>query len=220
MTYQDIARALVEVGKEKSEWAGLPVPIEGQRLVLEKNHPYKELETLGEPAKEDGEEDFEVVNMWFSYRLRGNVILLREKKTGKLFKYLESENQAAKLIQTMMATVAWPLESEHRAIHKLAEMIRNHLFVSYLLVGAFIETSPRSGITYMFRKLRPTLAIKQDTMLCALCRHAIGFYDGTWAGVTCPTDEVIAHLVWMRADEHGFWKGCNQHPIKHPSAGL
>jgi len=35
-----------------------------------------------------------------------------------------------------------------------------------------------------------------------------------------PTDDVIAHLMLMRADEHGFWKRANQHPLDRLEAGL
>ena len=41
----------------------------------------------------------------------------------------------------------------------------------------------------------------------------IGYYGNTWAGVMCPTDEVIAHLLMMRGSEEKFWANANQHPI-------
>jgi len=56
--------------------------------------------------------------------------------------------------------------------------------------------------------------------LCALCLHPIGYYGDTWAGVMCPTDEVIAHLLMMRGSEEKFWANANQHPIDHPAAGV
>jgi hypothetical protein len=56
--------------------------------------------------------------------------------------------------------------------------------------------------------------------LCALCLHPIGYYADTWAGVMCPTDEVIAHLVLMRGSEEKFWANANQHPLDRPAAGL
>ena len=62
---------------------------------------------------------------------------------------------------------------------------------------------------YLFRKGRPTIALRQDEdvnyALCALCLHPIGYYGDTWAGVMCPTDEVIAHLLMMRGSEEKFW---------------
>lgn len=93
------------------------------------------------------------------------------------------------------------------------------------MTGAFIETSPRSGVTYMFRRLRPTLAIKAGPdgdlrILCGLCLHPIGYYAGTWGGAMCPTDDVIAHLCLMRGDEPKFWANSNQHEANHPACGV
>ena len=56
--------------------------------------------------------------------------------------------------------------------------------------------------------------------LCALCLHPIGYYGDTWAGVMCPTDEVIAHLLMMRGSEEKFWANANQHPLERPAAGV
>jgi|GEM_PF-4166381 hypothetical protein len=79
-------------------------------------------------------------------------------------------------------------------------------------------------MTCLFRKGRPTIALRQDEevnyALCALCLHPIGYYGDTWAGVMCPTDEVIAHLLLMRGSEEKFWANANQHPLDHPAAGL
>ena len=84
--------------------------------------------------------------------------------------------------------------------------------------------SKRSQVTYMFRRGRPTIAIRQDETggfpLCALCLHPIGYYADTWAGVMCPTDEVIAHLLMMRGSEEKYWANANQHPVDHPAAGI
>ena len=59
-----------------------------------------------------------------------------------------------------------------------------------------------------------------SSVLCALCLHPIGYYDKTWAGVMCPTDEVIAHLLMMRGSEMKFWANANQHSVEHPAAGI
>ena len=98
------------------------------------------------------------------------------------------------------------------------------MFESYCLTGHFAEVSKRSQVTYLFRKGRPTIAIRQDEEggypLCALCLHPIGYYGDTWAGVMCPTDEVIAHLLMMRGSEAKYWANANQHPVDHPAAGV
>jgi hypothetical protein len=87
----------------------------------------------------------------------------------------------------------------------------------YLLIGMFLETSKRSGVTYLFRKLAPTVATKagpDDEMrvLTTLCLHPIGHYENTPCGVMVPTDDVIAHLLLMRGDEAKFWAKANHHP--------
>jgi hypothetical protein len=78
----------------------------------------------------------------------------------------------------------------------------------------FLETSRRSGVSYLFRRLKPTLAIKDGRALCALCLHPIGYYEGTWSGAMCPTDDIIAHLMLARGDEAMFGAGRTRfHPI-------
>ena len=57
-------------------------------------------------------------------------------------------------------------------------------------------------------------------MLCAPCLHPIAYYDGSWAGAMCPTDDVIAHLALMRGDEHMFWRRANQHAPWRREAGV
>ena len=94
----------------------------------------------------------------------------------------------------------------------------------YLLTGHFAEICKRSGLTYLFRKGRPTIALRRDEhfsyALCALCLNPIGYHGDTWAGVMCPTDEVIAHLLMMRGSEEKYWANANQHPIDRPAAGV
>jgi hypothetical protein len=50
--------------------------------------------------------------------------------------------------------------------------------------------------------------------------HPIGYYRGTWAGAMAPTDDVIAHLMMMRADEHMYWRRAKQHPAWDPLCGV
>ena len=124
------------------------------------------------------------------------------------------------MFDTLRAAEAWTLETEATALDKLESLIKPHLFEAYVLTGTFLETSKRSGITYVFRRCRPTLAMRNDRLLCALCLHPIGYYKGTFAGSMCPTDEAIAHLTLMRGDEPLFWRRANQHPANRPESGL
>ena len=134
------------------------------------------------------------------------------------------EDRLAFTIRTLDAAAVWPVEAEQKAQKKLASLIPGDLFELYLLTGHFPEISKRSQVTYLFRKGRPTIALRQSeegsNVLCALCLHPIGYYGDTWAGVMCPTDEVIAHLLMMRGSEEKFWANANQHPLDRPAAGV
>lgn len=127
---------------------------------------------------------------------------------------------------TMGCAVAWDLNAEAKALETLQGLVTPHAYRTYLLTGMFLETSPRSRVTYCFRRLRPTVAIgrgkQPDTtsILCCLCLHPIGFYADTWAGAMCPTDDLLSHLFLMRADEHFFWKKANQISPWRATAGL
>jgi hypothetical protein len=94
------------------------------------------------------------------------------------------------------------------------------------LQSARLSSSESDGgrLTYLFRKGRPTIVLRQTEeftqVLCALCLHPIGYYGDSWAGFMCPTDEVIAHLLIMRGSEAKFWANANQHPLDRPAAGL
>lgn len=103
---------------------------------------------------------------------------------------------------------------------RLQTLIKPHLWNAYALTGSFLETSTRSGITYLFRRCRPTIAISSRRVLCTLCLHPIGYYSESHAGSLCPTDDAIAHLLMMRADEHLFWRRANQHAPFRPESGL
>jgi hypothetical protein len=50
--------------------------------------------------------------------------------------------------------------------------------------------------------------------------HPLGYYGRSWAGCMVPTDDVIAHLLFMRGDEARFWGQCNHHEPWRPEAGL
>jgi hypothetical protein len=118
-------------------------------------------------------------------------------------------------------------EAEFRAMESLRPRVSKNQFDSYVLSGAFPERSPRSGLFYYFRKGLPTLAVtyhgkysESGRVLCALCLHPMGYYAGTHVGLMTPTDEVIAHLLMMRADEHAFWKKSGQWAAEDTRSGI
>lgn len=222
LTYQDLARILTEHGQRTSEWAGIPIPVTNHNLRLEPRFPHQ-MHVCNIDETQQGGEEVELINQWFCEHLRCHIGIVRDKK-GKYGVQPVSFNGGRMLISTMFCSVVWPLEAEFKAQEKLANMVTHHAFSTYVKTGAFIETSKRSGVGYIFRRLKPTVALrgeKDDTrILCTLCLHPIGYYSGTWAGVMTPTDDVIAHLCMMRGDEPKFWANANQRPAHHPESGL
>lgn len=216
------------------EHCGLPVVIDGEKLIVEPSHPASALyATLGASdgfrvcRGEDVDEGARIINRWYSNEKRCDVIVWRTG-TGKIEWGLDPAiHHAGQALATMGCSYAWSVESEIKALEMLRGLIPAHLFKMYFLSGMFPTTSKRSGVSYIFRKLRPTIALRPDkgdgqdlTILCCLCLHPIGYYAGTWAGAMCPTDDVIAHYLLMQADEHMFWKRANHIRPYRPEAGL
>ncbi len=199
------------------------MPLEGERLVIEPRYPGAEgLSSIGKPEDEDTS-DATMINEFWSSRLRSYVLIWRE--AGKLcWGKVPGIHHISMDMHTMGCAMAWGVEQESNATHLLAENVRHHQFKQYMLTGMFLETSQRSGVRYLFRRLRPTVAISAGDgdlrILACLCLHPIGYYARTWAGAMCPTDDVLAHLMMMRGDEHLYWKRANQIHPGRPEAGL
>lgn len=213
---------LRKTAPEIGQWAGIPIPVEGDKLCIVDGHPLKEvLEPKLEENSGDSESSFDIVNAWHSRKKDGEVIIYREN--GKLgHMVIPSPRVFDFMIRSTGMAPVWGVEQESKAVESLGQMLRYHRFHSYLITGAFLERSERSGIMYMFRRMRPTLAITMNKprveVLAALCLHPIGYYENSCAGAMCPTDDVIAHLTMMRGDEHLYWKRATQHPPWLPNA--
>lgn len=242
----DQVRAFMDAyGDHVGEWQGVPVPVPDLRIQLCRNHPLAakvaESERIlypPEPAERacaDDEGRVVLVNEWFSHSRHAKVLLLRDLATGKtsvLTEPVSPDQSMARLtfaLRTIGATDAWSLEAEGNAFEKLIGLLSHQQVRHYLLTGSFIETSKRSGVSYLFRRLRPTVAMTSrnrdpanTSMRClaVLCLHPVGYYRNTWAGCMTPTDDVIAHLLMVRGDEPGFWRQANQHSPWSPEAGL
>lgn len=213
-------RALAE---QTDEWAGFPLPIEGEELIVDPSYPWADF--IGNHYKRDreaAEDSLKIRNEFYSHKLRRYIVVFEDD--GKIKATLRPYHPLDYLLRTMGCADAWGIEQESRAVHTLAQLLGHKQFKQYMLTGLFIETSQRSRISYVFRRLRPTVAIATQgdklNILCTMCMHPIGYYDGSFAGAMCPTDDVIAHLMLMRGDEHMFWKRCNQHDPNMPQAGL
>jgi hypothetical protein len=236
-SWEDVHAGLARAANHAGEWAGYPMPVKGMRMVIHPSYPFAK--GLGETfmptpdvhlcRNKDIDEQTQIRNEWRSYRDGKTITVWRDSK-GFFFSYGRRQNSGPMLLETLGAARAWDFAAEMRSQETLKRHVTEWAFQCYLMTGTFLETSKRSEVSYMFRRLRPTLAItgRPDSkgrdgglrILAALCAHPIGYYDGSWAGALVPTDDVIAHLLLMRADEHLYWKQCNQHPAWAPEAGL
>jgi len=255
LTHEDIRRGLDRMSDFIGEWQGIPIPLGPEHpVILHDRHPLREFyrsETeyeivVGGPADEpvaDLEEaigraatrDERIVNSWFCWKLNVDV-LIYQRADGRAFavKVPRSPDRSMDRMdlwfRTLGASDAWDLDAEYRAREKLRGHLSERQWRHYDLTGSFLETSERSRLTYMFRRLRPTIALtprwkegqKVDSMrmMAVLCMHPIGYYGRSWGGCLVPSDDVIAHLLFMRSDEAGFWKVANQHEARAPEAGL
>jgi hypothetical protein len=124
------------------------------------------------------------------------------------------------MTNTMLRRVNYTLiQTEKKAREKLISMLSEDQKRTLYLCDQFMEYG-RSGVTYLLRKNRPTVAWRNKRPLCALCLHPMAFYTGSWAGILSPSDELMAHLKMIRADEHYFWRKANQIPFIEPNSGI
>lgn len=234
MSWSQLRKTLDRIGLETNEWAGLPCPVEEARLVVAPKYPrYEQLNgcTLKEESQKVQAEDllYEEVNSWYNQEWKCYVSLFRNKLTGQVIHGMIPADTHGKKVAARLKMLGigltMDIESERKALSTLRALIKPHMADAYEMLGWFIETSKVSGVTYLFRKLAPTVAfrINEDSSyqyLAALCLHPIAYYDGLPMGSMVPTDDVIAHLVMMRADEHMFWRKANQHGPLSPGANL
>lgn len=174
---------------------------------------------------------------------------LLEKNVSVKNSWDTKDNRTVSVINTNMGPVAWyeftegdrlrkfmttltmrmdsqiSAESEMKALELLKTKINESQYRCYILNGAFPEQSKKSDLHYMFRKGHPTLALSwhgefEGKVLAALCLHPYGWYPYSFAGVMCPTDEVICQLLMMRADEHKFWAKSGQWQVTDIRSGV
>lgn len=236
VTWKGVRALLDGIAARSGEWGGAPIPVDHVSLRLEPRYPYQRLngvrlvdgEVVSDAVSRD-EEDYHVVNRWHCFH-RGSEVVICRDADGLSRGYLIPDG-AGRRLEYWLNTLgvasqhAWDIDVESRAVEKLASLVNPHALHCYQLAGGFLETSRKSHVTYLFRKLRPTLALRPDRrdnmqVIAVLCMHPLGYYADSWAGVMCPTDDVIAHLMLMRGDEHRFWKKSNHHPMSAASAGI
>ena len=226
-TWADVRLAMSELGKRRSEWAGYPMPHHSLKLRVEPKYPYAIDGFRFDKEEEKPVTDpIEIRNSWYSSKLSSEVTVYVDE-SGLARGFVDPQyggNPLMFQLNTLLASEVWSREMEDRALAKLSTLIRPEQFDKYCLAGAFLETSKRSGVSYLFRKLRPTVAIRVaetgSRILAVLCLHPIGHYESSWAGAMTPTDDLLAHLLLMRGCEPKFWARANHIPCHAANAGL
>lgn len=212
------------LGEHAKEYAGIPMPIEGYRLSVHPSYRFHDaLRPIDEPDPDPEAEKFMLMNTWTTRR--GRTVMVVRNSSGRSLAYtVESPKAIDYAANTLGLMTAWTIDAEIKAMSKLADLVSRHQMNLYIMTGSFIETSRRSGVSYLFRRLRPTVAMRDGQngirVLAALCSHPIGYYQNTHGGSLVPTDDVVAHLLMMRGDEAAFWKLSNQHQPGTPQAAI
>ncbi len=119
------------------------------------------------------------------------------------------------------ANSAHTITAERKAMRKLKTHLNATQWRTYVLTGMFTEPSRRSGMYYIFRRVAPTIVCRisadKDGVymkpFLTLCMHPVGYTAHSGTGCMCPTDDVIAHLLLMRSDEHLYWKKSVHHQV-------
>jgi hypothetical protein len=132
-------------------------------------------------------------------------------------------------LKTCWGIENFSVEQEERAMEKLRGMVNDDQWRQYVVGGMFEEHSRASGVSYMLRRLRPTVALRRFghakgrykyVYLAGLCTHPLAYNVSSFAGSLCPTDDVCDHLLWIRGDERRFWSRANHHTLEEVEGGL
>lgn len=235
-TYRDLRRTIASLMLERGEWAGAPVPVEGLALDIEPSYPYQGL-TERVPDRDDKPRELgldangllpgeRIVNSWYAPHRDSHVFVVAKDGRSSVF-LLPEKRYVRRLmlaLESMRACWAHDLEADFTATKALRAHVSDEQFTQYMLLGQLLETSKRSGVSYLFRRARPTVAFRVGSeggrVLAVLCMHPIAYYRETFVGAMTPTDDVLAHLLLMRGDEPMFWRRCNQHHPEHAEAAL
>jgi hypothetical protein len=236
MTMEQFHRGLAQWAAEEHGWYfGCPIPSLGpseRRPVIAKRAPFADRifptasEMEGQPPKEvksAAPEGSTYVNSWI-----GEQIVIIEHPDGKRHAYcgeLPHVGRLDRFLETVGARLgALTPRAEAKAMMNLTERLTEAQVKCYVLSNCFLETSKRSKVRYIFRKGLPTIALRDHgtkmRFLAALCMHPLAYYEDTFAGSMAPSDEVLAHLLMMRSDEHNYWRNCNQHALYDPRSGV
>lgn len=159
------------------------------------------------------------------------VEVLKEVKSGK-YLYIPVRRKDTPLRMLISSSAlrmrVTSTKAETAARKRLNKALNGRQRRELLLNAGFVEEG-QSGVHYLIRANRPTVAYREEKLpdrmrsihfLAALCLHPLGYYEDTFTGCMPPSDEMITHLLMIRADEHFYWRKCNQHGEKDSRSGL
>lgn len=246
LTWELVSERMAALAEQRGDWAGYPLPVDELRLRVSRGFPYQdangmrcedEATTAREEAQDREYEELariecgegaKIVNEWICWSRGWRVIIVHAPGRGAKHFHAPVETPMRRLIlalNTMGASRVWRLEAEIAALQRLRDVVSDAAYGYYITVGAFLETSKRSGVVYWFRRGRPTIAMRAASngdmrIIAVLCLHPLGYYEQSFAGSMVPTDDVMAHLLLMRADEPKFWAKANHHSVWEAEAGI
>lgn len=250
LTWTDLRRAIARMCEERGWHHGVPIMSStdsSRSLVLAKGCPLSDIHGHDVPVNLVGgssvhvcrSEDIDAyengdcpedVNYWIPSPRA--YVVMRKRGKAKVGRVDLTEDRFNMFVRSLLCQAgAADSNAELTAMIALKGRINQNQWDAYILGNAFPETSKRSGVTYIFRKGRPTIAMRcrpctdgqpgeTRRFLAALCSHPLAWYQGTHVGSYPPSDEVLAHLLMMRADEHRYWRECNQHGLTEINAGI
>jgi hypothetical protein len=244
VTYDDTYEGVNRIAEEHDFLSGVPIPIVGTEhnpdLVMAEGVPLAEIFHMAqEHRRQETQPRTEMEFFLRERRIRvrnswhvlgdGSVSIIEAGGGLVAWRDWDAGMRLRKMVRGMMVRqdAHQTAAAEFKALDSLKQRVNEHQFNCYVLSGMFIEKSKRSGVYYYFRKGLPTLAISHNgayantgKVLCALCLHPMGYYQGTHVGLMTPTDEVIAHLLMMRADEHKYWAKSGQWAAEDTRSGV
>lgn len=244
VSYDEASEAINQIAADHGFLSGVPIPVVGEEhppdLVMAPGVPLAEVFHMNQALRRHQQQQTEMadelslarLHVRNSWHMLGDqtVCVVDTEKGPMAFPDYDAGRRLRKLIRgnEVRHQAHQRAEAEFKALASLKKRISESQFDSYVLSGIFPERSKRSDIWYFFRKGYPTLAVSfhgesyrnQGKVLAALCLHPMGYYQGTHVGLMTPTDEVIAHLLMMRADEHKFWAKSGQWRAEDTRSGI
>ena len=226
---------------ERGIHCGMPRGANECRIITKNEKLAVILKGMNPGAYSDGNDDFAEAtdNEWVAHRAwqtsrewKGSfweVLVFKNSQTGRCRLVLKEYQPWLRRFNFMIETIGrramyCDVSAELTARRRLFQELAQHQQDAYTVSDAFIEIG-RSGIRYILRKNRPTIAIRRaqdgtERVLCALCMHPVAYYDETWAGTLPPSDEVLSHLLMIRANEKLYWRKSNQIPPEKVNSGV